>query len=492
MKKILGGLTILTLVTCSYGLTPPGTYVLDLALGQLNLTSSGLVFPATAGTLNKPRGVVVDAASRKVFVADTENNRVLRYASATALNTGASAEAVFGQGTFSNANLNQPTAILGLQKPSAIFFDHLGRLWVTDTYNHRVLMFNNALTSGNQPMPSKVLGQADLSITTKPTAAAANKLLFPSGVWVEANDRLWVVDGFNRVLRFNAVTSKTNGADADGVLGQPDFITSTARSTDARTIKTFTVGGDEQSSLVVSSTGDLFVASFRENRVLRFNNAGALANNAAANSVLGQPSFTASMNSSAVNTRSINGDDGFNLTIAPENKLWVSGTSLNYVIPFEMTSTEAIDFTPGNILGGNIYLDGLMLRKDNKDSFNGKRSFYFDSVGSLWVADAMNNRVVRLSAPASVVERVKPVLALGKFVKSTKAAKVTLKGSASDASGIKEVKYRIGRGPLKTATGTKKWSFKANLVKGMNRIVIVATDANGNVSLEKVVNIKRR
>ena len=46
----------------------------------------------------------------------------------------------------------------------------------------------------------------------------------PMDVAVDSGGRLWVADANNnRLLRFENAALKTNGADADGVLGQRDF-----------------------------------------------------------------------------------------------------------------------------------------------------------------------------------------------------------------------------------------------------------------------------
>jgi sugar lactone lactonase YvrE len=479
-------------VAGSSGQVIPNFSRANLALGQPTCTSTVSVSSATAASLSRPRGVVVDATTRKVFVADTENNRVLRDSSAAALNTGANAEAVLGQSTFAGVNLNSPTANLGMQKPSAIFLDTTGRLWVADTFNHRVLMFADALTSAHQPAPSKVLGQADLATTTPPTAPAANRLISPSSIWVDTSDRLWVVAAFNRVLRFDAVTRKANGANADGVLGQPNFTTSTARTTDSTTIRTSIGKATLGSSLAVSATGTLFVAARFENRVLRFDNAGTLANNAAASSVLGQPNFTLSASTRLVDGMNINGSNGFSITIAANDTLWVSDTGNNRVLRFDVASTKSIGAYADGVLGHADFTSSDPKSGGDPKRLYLPRGLFFDGVGSLWVADTLNNRVVRFSAAPPVVETVKPVLTLGKFVKSTKAAMITLKGTASDASGIKDVSYRFSMGQIKLATGTTNWRFKANLRKGINKVRIFATDTKGNVSLTKVITIKRR
>ncbi|NJR41821.1 MAG: hypothetical protein HC767_03330 [Akkermansiaceae bacterium] len=70
--------------------------------------------------------------------------------------------------------------------------------------------------------------------------------------------------------------------------------------------------------------------------------------------------------------------------------------------------------------------------------------------------------------------------------------KITFSGTASDAFGIQSVQYRIGKGPLKTATGTTSWTLKAKLKKGKNTITIFATDVDGIVSANRVIKITRK
>jgi hypothetical protein len=67
-----------------------------------------------------------------------------------------------------------------------------------------------------------------------------------------------------------------------------------------------------------------------------------------------------------------------------------------------------------------------------------------------------------------------------------------LKGTASDASGIKSVQYRLGKAPFKTAKGTTTWQIKLPLKKGKNTLTLLATDTAGNVSPRKLIKITRK
>jgi len=116
---------------------------------------------------------------------------------------------------------------------------------------------------------------------------------------------------------------------------------------------------------------------------------------------------------------------------------------------------------------------------------------FVDTAGSLWIPDYLNNRVLRF--PADVT---KPLLVVTPAIAATTTkAKITIKGTASDAFGIAKVQYKIGNGALKTAVSTNnntKWQFNVNLATGANTITIFAVDSVGNASLNKVLKIKRK
>jgi NHL repeat-containing protein len=176
--------------------------------------------PPSASTLNGPQGIFADLAH--VIVADTANNRVLVY-DATAM--GGAATLVLGQPTFTTtpANSGGPTAST-MQGPTAAYSNGTS-LWVGDTGNHRVLVWNAFPTSNGQPA-DLVLGQPSFSAVLPNqgnAAASASSLSFPTGI-VVINGVLYVSDtGNNRVVWFST-RAAASGPSADGVLGQADLL----------------------------------------------------------------------------------------------------------------------------------------------------------------------------------------------------------------------------------------------------------------------------
>ena len=84
-----------------------------------------------------------------------------------------------------------------------------------------------------------------------------------------------------------------------------------------------------------------------------------------------------------------------------------------------------------------------------------------------------------------------PVLRLiRRAPESTTRKSLTIKGTGSNP--IQTVWYRLNRGPLKSAKGTVTWKLTAPLAKGKNRILIYATDADGDRSRPLKLQILRK
>jgi len=232
----------------------------DLVLGKPDFTTfSSMPGPPSALKMDIPRAVFVDAADN-LWVVDLGFSRVLKFAAVSGLANGAPATTVLGQPNFTTAGIYPGGA--GMRVPQGVTVDGSGRLWVADTYNHRILRFDNAASLGNGAAASAVLGQANL--TSGASGATARNLAYPYDVKTDLSGTLYVSDGENhRVLLFQTAASKANGAAADGVIGQPDFTTNTAGTTDQNLNAT-------EIGLASDGAGHLWITDPGNNRVLRF------------------------------------------------------------------------------------------------------------------------------------------------------------------------------------------------------------------------------
>jgi len=220
-QQYLPSLFCLILGGAASGKNVPTNAIADLVLGQQDFVTGSFVTPYSAANLNHPSAVVVDPVSRKVFVADFDGDRVLRYPNVQSLTNGAGAEAVFGQSRFSDGLSGNGE--LKISSPSGLFLDRKGRLWVADSDNNRVLMYEAAIYRYTQPLADASFGQTTFAANLSGTSSS--QMSGPRAVIVDSNDNLWVADtGNNRVLRFNSVSTKPAlAAVADGVLGQNGF-----------------------------------------------------------------------------------------------------------------------------------------------------------------------------------------------------------------------------------------------------------------------------
>lgn len=175
-------------------------------------------------TLFGPRGVAFAGPEGPFFVADTGHHRLLAWHRVPGADN-APADLVIGQPDFASEGRNGrgPVGPATLDMPSGVATD--GRtLAVADAWNHRVLVWRTLPERSNAPA-DLVLGQADFAgclANRGGRAARADTLNWCYGVTI-AEGRLFVADtGNRRVLVWNALP-ETSGAPADLVLGQEDM-----------------------------------------------------------------------------------------------------------------------------------------------------------------------------------------------------------------------------------------------------------------------------
>ena len=299
--------------------------------------------------MNEPTGVASDGTH--LAVADTLNNRVLIWNTLpTTMNQ--PPDVVVGQTSFTTNVFpgDTPTAT-SLRGPNGVWIQN-GQLFVADTQNDRVLIYNSIPTS-NGAAADIVLGQPNMTtyvqvnIADQTTSAASNNLLTPVSVTSDGT-RLFVADlGFNRVLIWNTIPT-TNQQPADVEIGQPD--TTTGISDDAFSVPTtytgtppppetavlctVTNGVDTNNNptypslceytlsfprFALSDGTNLYIADGGNDRVLIYTPIPT-ANAAAANIVLGQTDFVTDAPT-----------DGADTMDAPLSLAWDAGNGNLYV-----------------------------------------------------------------------------------------------------------------------------------------------------------------
>jgi uncharacterized protein (TIGR03437 family) len=198
----------------------------SVVLGQPDFVTGLYTGPASKSTMRAPAAVASDG--RHLVVADTDHNRVLIYNTIPTDNY-APADVVVGQANFTSSSLPglAPTA-KSLRGPQGVWIQN-GKLYIADTQNHRVLIYNQIPTT-NGVAADLVLGQPNFTAYSEPTIdegeeeATAMNMLNPTSVTSDGT-HLFVSDlGHHRVLIWNSLPT-TNQQAADLELGQPDFTT---------------------------------------------------------------------------------------------------------------------------------------------------------------------------------------------------------------------------------------------------------------------------
>ena len=189
----------------------------DMVLGALGFNDTGgpLLF-------NHPSGIATDGV--RLLMADSYNNRVLIW---NKLPTGNEApDIVLGQEDFfTNAPGRGRT---NLNWPKSIATDGQ-KVVVTDTYNNRILIWNEFPVENGEP--------ADIALQGADTGIAVSKsnLLWPWGVWTDGTKLAITSTSQSSVLIWNTFPTRDNQpADifltGNGALGTPRQITSDGKS----------------------------------------------------------------------------------------------------------------------------------------------------------------------------------------------------------------------------------------------------------------------
>lgn len=176
----------------------------DIVIGQTNFNDKSL--GTASNKLNSPHGVYFD--ENYLMVADKGNNRVLIFKAP--YSTGMSASHVIGQPDFTTniANYGGGPSSTTLNSPYGVYFDGT-YLWVADTGNNRVLRYNFNASTGTQSWWAAdfVIGQNDFTQNT--AGVSENKLSGPYAAYSDTTKVMIADSGNSRVVITTSVNSNT-------------------------------------------------------------------------------------------------------------------------------------------------------------------------------------------------------------------------------------------------------------------------------------------
>jgi len=405
----------------------------DAVYGQPNF-SSFVTTPVSASSLNQPAGVAVDSTGN-LWVADSGNNRILRFNASTLNNaTPPAADVVIGQQDFVSSapnGGNTATSASVLAAPAGLTFDGQNNLYVADFGNFRVLKFAAPLAPGKNSAAT-VWGQINLTTGGYAPPASASNLLGPTGVAVDSSGNLYVaVPLDNRILVFAGVAG-----NASRVYGQTDFVTTTANTGAYPLASANSLSSPRD--VVVDANGNLVVADTGNNRVVEIP-----ANQRAASKVWGQTSFT---NNGADEIKPGSIASAYKMAIdysASPFALYVSDTANNRITIWK-DSAHFLTGDPADLVIGQPNLTTGAPNVDTQGSTTTPSStglwsptgIAVASDGTLYVADSGNNRVLRFPRPVNQSGRITPDAVIGQLSFTTSISAFVSSSSLKAPTGV--------------------------------------------------------
>lgn len=355
---------------------------------------------ASEGSFQNPTGAVV--VGNEVYLADSGNNRVL-VLQLNGTNLGA-ATRVFGQTGFNYRSINLVEgrelflASGATQLPNnggnvilggAVVIDRTSnppRLYISDTFNNRVLGFADARLVKPGVTADLVIGQTSLLETkaNSPTADADQVtdqgLLVPAGIAVDANGNLYVADSGNgRVLRFARPfeQAQKSGQRANLVLGQSGFNIKITDPTQRNMSRPY--------GLAFTVEGHLLVSDLAHSRVLLFRKAatGDFASGQPASTVFGQRDYV----SAAPGAEETRFNSPMHIATDTDDRLYVCDPGNRRVAIFDRVLSATNNAAPAITL---TIAESISDRLGNIQGIN-----VSPRTGEIWIADTGNNRVLR-------------------------------------------------------------------------------------------------
>ena len=389
----------------------PANFTPDAVYGQPNFTSrTANAGGISAQSMSAPASVACDSQGN-LWVADTGNNRVLRFSVSVLNATNPAADIVLGQANATTGTINRGGAVSssGFNAPRGLVFDLKNNLYVADYLNARVLLFTAPLTAASAA--TVVYGQSVFTTRTVARTPTASSLAGPVGLALNPLGQLCVaVPADSRVLVFPVTAA--SGVAAIGVIGQPTFTTNTPDSGAFPEASASSLAG--VAGIAVDASGSMLTADSGNNRVLFF-----AANTTTATGVLGQGGFAGNA-PNQIKPGSINAP--YKIAIDYSHSpyaLYVSDTNNNRVLIW----TDSAHFHSGdpanlvigqpNLAWGVANVDSGGTATPSATDLYGPRGIAVDSDGGLYVADSGNNRVLHYPRPVSQSGRITPDVVLG-------------------------------------------------------------------------------
>jgi uncharacterized protein (TIGR03437 family) len=370
--------------------SPPATTVLGQPDFNSTKANRGLSEPDQT-TIAGPIGAYY--ANNELYVADTNNNRVLVFPSFA---PNAPATRVLGQTAFNfnSVNIVEGRELFlfagfggianGLSDGGGVAVDTRSnppRLYISDTFNNRVLGYKDARNVRPGDAADIVIGQNDLNRTlvnapqNSVDVQTDTGLFRPTGLAVDTNGDLFVADSGNaRVLRFASPFQQPVAPGeryrANLVIGQRNGTSKITDPSSRNLGYPFGIALTVERHLVVSDAG--------HNRVLFFRrpSGGDFTTGMAAEKVIGQPDFF-TVNSGTAGNRMTSPR---HIALDTDDRLYVADSGNSRVLIYDRVTTASNDPPVAFTIAGLSGAQGIWVSP---------------FTGEIWIANSKGNAMLR-------------------------------------------------------------------------------------------------
>ena len=343
--------------------------------------------PATAAQLMYPDGIAVDGAGN-VFVADLEANVVRRISAAGTISTYA------GNGTAGDSGDGGTAAAAQLNSPTAVALDPAGNLYISDTGNNRIRMVaaNGTISPAAGTGTPGYWGDGGAA-----TAAALNQ---PEGISVDAGGNLYIADTINNRIREvtpNGVITTVAGNGLATYSGDNVGGTGvTASSGDGGPATQSSV--DFPTGVAVDASGNVYIADYGNSKIRIVNAKGVIT------TLIGNQDGVPLEDGQAAASIRLNGPTG--VAVDQAGEVYFTEGSIG-----AGSGRANGDFRVWRIFGGVF----AAVAGDGLESFagdggagavaliNAPAGMAADAAGNIYIADAANNRIRKLSPNGLIV-----------------------------------------------------------------------------------------
>jgi len=338
--------------------------ITTVAGGQGQSGFAGDGGPATSALLTNPSGIAIDR-SGNIYIADRANNRIRMVSASTGIITtiaGSSHTGFTGDGG--------PAAQATLTLPTSLAIDSVGNLYIADQNDWVVRRIS---TSG---IITTVAGTGQPGTGGDNGPATKAQLSGPEGIAVDASGNLYIVDTGNQRIRYvnsAGIITTIAGSGPAGFSGDGGPAISAQFSSPM--------------GVAVDASGAVYVADLDNNRIRRFTIGGAVNTFAGTTISIGDggPSIQARLNAP------------WSIAVDSANNLYIADRADNRVR--KVTPSGTITTLAGN--GQNGY--GGDGGPSTMAILNTPNGIALDSAGNLYIADAGNNRIRRVSASTGII-----------------------------------------------------------------------------------------